>query len=324
MDKAEPPFTYSDSGVDIRWGENFSDFIRTFPSPAVSPGLGGFAGGFEIDTDRYKHPVVLTTTDGVGTKILVAKTLNRFDTLGIDLVAMCVNDLAVCGAFPEVFLDYIACGTLDETVLKEVMKGIIRGCETAECTLSGGETAEMPDLYKPEDFDLAGFAIGIGEKHALLPKKDALSPGDIIFGLPSSGIHSNGLSLARKVIPMEEPGLFGQLLVPTRIYVRELKVLFTSQAVLAAAHITGGGLEGNLARVLPDHVIPKFTYAWPVPEIFREIQRRGPVLEEEMRRVFNMGIGIALVVHRDRRKEIEETANEHGIELLTIGELVHG
>lgn len=192
--------SYAEAGVDIEKGDRFAEFIGSLKSKAVSGEIGGFAGGIEIDTEKYKKPVLLSTTDGVGTKLLIARQLEKYDTIGIDLVAMCVNDLIVCGADPVNFLDYIACGKLNEKQMQEIIKGVVEGCEQSECILAGGETAEMPDVYAEDDFDLAGFCVGLVNKDNILPKKDKISKGDTVLALPSAGIHSNGLSLARKVI----------------------------------------------------------------------------------------------------------------------------
>ncbi|MBN2509860.1 MAG: phosphoribosylformylglycinamidine cyclo-ligase [Spirochaetales bacterium] len=315
----ESPKTYAEAGVDIEKGDRFARFIGSIKSKAVSGSLGGFAGGIEIDTQKYTSPVLMSCTDGVGTKLLVAQTLKTFDTVGIDLVAMSVNDLIVCGAEPLVFLDYIACGGIDEPLLESLIHGIVAGCEDAECTLAGGETAEMPDLYKNGDFDLAGFCVGIVDKENILPKKQKITAGDRIFGLPSSGIHSNGLSLARKVIHDPADPLYRQLLIPTRIYVKDLKTLLAGGFIKGAAHITGGGLTGNFMRILPEGLVPEFTWDWPVPEIFSVIQERGPVSHDEMRRVFNMGIGVAFVVADEHAEEMKERAASEGISILDIG-----
>jgi phosphoribosylformylglycinamidine cyclo-ligase len=316
--------SYAKAGVDIEKGDRFVRFISRIQSKAVSRGIGGFAGGIEIDTIKYKKPVLLSTTDGVGTKLLVARKLNRYETVGIDLVAMCVNDLIVCGAEPVSFLDYIACGTLDEDLLKSVIEGIVTGCEQAECTLSGGETAEMPDMYAPGDIDLAGFCVGLVEKKEMLPKKEDISPGDLILGLPSGGIHSNGFSLARKCIPEERKELWEELLTPTRIYVKEMKTLLKGGSILGAAHITGGGLTGNIIRILPDGMAPALSWNWKTPWIFDEIRKGGNVSEEEMRRVFNMGIGIAIVVKQKDSKDLIDRGTEAGINIYTIGKVEHG
>jgi len=317
--KGKAQISYSDAGVDIVKGDRFARFIAGIDSFAVTKDIGGFAGGIEIDISRYKTPVLYSTTDGVGTKLMVASTLGIYDTIGIDLVAMCVNDLIVCNVEPLTFLDYIACGSLDEKVLSEVIKGIVKGCEEAGCFLSGGETAEMPDMYGIDDFDIAGFCTGIGEKEELLPFKDRIQPGDLLFGLPSSGVHSNGLSLARQAIASNEISLMKSLLTPTKIYVQEMKKLLNIGSITAAAHITGGGLAGNIQRVLPDKLYPLLKYNWPSPFIFEEIEKRGPVGTEEMRRVFNMGIGIALVVRRGTEENLLKTAEENDIQIVEIG-----
>lgn len=316
--------TYSEAGVDIDKGDRFARFIASIPSKAVSKTLGGFSGGVELDLTGYKTPLLLTTTDGVGTKLLMAREMEKYDTLGIDLVAMSVNDLIVNGAKPLVFLDYIACGKIDEFLLKNLIKGIIRGCEEADCVLAGGETAEMPDLYSPGDFDLAGFSAGLVEKSKVLPKTDEIKKGDLILGLPSSGIHSNGLSLARKAIPKEERTLREQLLMPTEIYVKSLSVLIETGAVTGCAHITGGGLPGNTKRILPRGLVPRFSHSWPVPEIFRHIEKLGNIDPEEMKKVFNLGVGIALTVKNEAVRDLYDRAEKEGIGLLELGDLADG
>jgi phosphoribosylformylglycinamidine cyclo-ligase len=313
--------TYGDAGVDIDRGDRFVDFIKSIRSRAVDPGIGGFSAALPIESLGFKSPVLMTTTDGTGTKLLVARKLGRYDTIGIDLVAMSVNDLIVCGARPVVFLDYIACGRIDETRMHDIMRGIVRGCELAGCSLAGGETAEMPDLYAFEDFDLSGFAVGIAEKGAILPKKPEIRSGDVILGLPSSGIHSNGLSLARKVIPESDAAAWNEMLVPTRIYAAEMRSLIDTGRVLAAAHITGGGLFGNLRRVIPDGLRPAFTFDWPVPAIFTKIQSAGGISDDEMRAVFNLGIGIAMIAHPTDAAGLRERARSEGFTLFDIGVL---
>ena len=313
--------SYSEAGVDIEKGDRFASYISSIKSSAVSNAIGGFAGGVELDMSGFKQPIMLSATDGVGTKLIVAQKLKKFDTLGIDLTAMCVNDLAVCGAWPLSFLDYIGCGSLNEDIMKEVISGIVNGCEQAECILAGGETAEMPDMYPGDDFDLAGFCVGLVEKSEMLPFTDKIQPGDVVLGLPSSGIHSNGLSLARKVIPESDNKLMNMLLEPTVIYVKALKSLMSTGKILAAAHITGGGLEGNLKRVLPASVNPEFTYDWKVPEIFEAIQKLGKIEEAEMRKVFNMGIGIAMIVRPDDVQTVLNQAAKSSIKIFTAGRL---
>ena len=313
--------SYRDAGVDMDKGDRFVDYIKAIRSPAIDPGIGGFSAAIDLEALGLRHPVLLTTTDGVGTKILVARRLGRLDTVGIDLVAMCVNDLVVCGARPVQFLDYIACGRIQEDRLQAIMKGIVRGCELAGCRLGGGETAEMPDVYGPDEFDLAGFAVGAVEKDGLLPRLADIRAGDVLLGIASSGIHSNGLSLARTALPEREWGL---LLEPTRIYAPEMAALCATGHVLAAAHVTGSGLYGNLERVVPEGLRIDFTFDWPVPEVFRRIQESGGVSDAEMRAVFNLGIGIALVAHPDRVDALEAAARGAGFSLLRIGKLERG
>ena len=320
-----PVKSYEEAGVSIDKGDKFASFIGSLKSKAVSRSIGGFAGGIAIDTKKYKNPIMLSTTDGVGTKLMIAQELGIYDTVGIDLVAMSVNDLIVCGAAPQTFLDYIACGKIHEEVLHQIIKGVVDGCEQAECTLAGGETAEMPDVYGKDDFDLAGFAVGIVDRDKMLPRKKNIKKGDIILGLPSAGIHSNGLSLARKVIDKKDKAGRRELLKPTKIYVKELKKLIAKDNIEAAAHITGGGLTGNLIRTLPKTVKPVFdTSAWEVPEIFKKIQKNGGIDPVEMERVFNMGIGIAMVVKKNNVDDVLSFAKRSRIAIRVIGEIVNG
>lgn len=314
--------SYEKAGVDMRKGDEFADFIKGLPSRAVSKGLGGFAGGLPIDASKWKEPILLSTTDGVGTKLLVAKKLGRWDSIGIDLVAMNVNDLAVCGCKSVSFLDYIATGKIRELVLRDIIKGVVAGCEQADCVLTGGETAEMPDVYGPDDIDLAGFCLGLVEKADLLPKLDRIHEGDAVLGLPSSGVHSNGYSLARKCVDPDDLATWEELLTPTRIYVRELMELMTTGKLLAAAHITGSGLEGNFDRVIPPALRGDFSWDWPRPGIFRKIAEGGKVGEEEMRHVFNLGVGIAFVVPREAADEVLDFARGRNIACFRMGSLV--
>ena len=315
---------YEKAGVSIRKGDDFAEFIKGIPSGAVSRGIGGFAGGAPLDLKGYAEPMLLTCTDGVGTKLLVAKKLGKWDTVGIDLVAMSVNDLAVCGAQPLQFLDYIACGRIRDEVLHAVIKGVVRGCEIAGCELTGGETAEMPDLYSEDDIDLAGFAVGVVDRPRALPRQDLIAEGDLILGMPSSGVHSNGYSLARKCVDPEDIPAWEELLVPTRIYVRELLALIATGKVTAAAHITGSGLSGNVDRVLPKGLRAEFSWDWPEPAIFGKIRKGGKVAEAEMRSVFNMGIGMAVVAKPADEDFLRERAKAEGVELLRIGKVVRG
>ncbi len=313
---------YRTAGVDMEKGDAFADFIKNVPSKAVDKGIGGFAGGIPIGhATGMKEPMLMSTTDGVGTKLLVAKKTGVWDTIGIDLVAMNVNDLIVCGCKPLNFLDYIACGRIDEKKLQSVIKGIIAGCEQADCLLTGGETAEMPDIYAPDDIDLAGFCTGIVDKADMLPKFAPMAEGDVIIGLPSSGVHSNGYSLARKCVRDDDGKAWDQLLTPTRIYVRELGALIGTGKVLGAAHITGSGLDGNFERVIPKNLRGDYSWDWRRPEIFETIAKGGGVSEEEMRRVFNLGVGIAFVVKAKDADEILSFAKNNNIEAFRMGRL---
>ncbi len=315
---------YEKAGVSIRKGDEFAEFIKGLPSKAVSKGLGGFAGGAALDLKGYRDPVLLSTTDGVGTKLLVAKKLGRYDTIGIDLVAMSVNDLVVCGARPIQFLEYIACGKINEDVLHSVIRGIVAGCEQAGCELTGGETAEMPDVYDSSDIDLAGFAVGLVEKNKMLPRLERIEEGDIILGMPSTGVHSNGYSLARKAMDPEDMAGWEELLTPTKIYVKEVLELISTGRVLAAAHITGSGLYGNIERVIPKDLRIRLTWDWPVPSIFAKIQNGGGVSDDEMRAVFNMGIGMAIVAKREEAEGLIDIAASKNIALFKAGDLVRG
>ncbi len=315
---------YEKAGVSIRKGDEFAEFIKGIPSKAVSKGIGGFAGGAALDLRGFREPVLLSTTDGVGTKLLVAKKLRRYDTIGIDLVAMSVNDLVVCGAKPVQFLDYIACGKIDDGVLHAVIEGVVAGCEQAGCELTGGETAEMPDVYGIDDIDLAGFAVGIVEKNKMLPRLDRMEAGDVVLGMPSTGVHSNGYSLARKAVDPEDRATWEQLLVPTKIYVRELLELISTGRVLGAAHITGSGLLGNVERVIPRGLSASFSWDWAAPPIFAKIQTGGAIGDEEMRSVFNMGIGMAVIAKREEAEGLLEIAAAKAIALFPAGELVRG
>jgi phosphoribosylformylglycinamidine cyclo-ligase len=269
-------------------------------------GLGGFGALFDLKAAGFADPVLVSTTDGVGTKLRIAIETGIHDTVGIDLVAMCVNDLVVQGAEPLFFLDYFATGKLDVVQARAVIAGIAEGCRQAGCALVGGETAEMPGMYGAGDYDLAGFAVGAAERGALLPR--AVAPGDAILGLGGSGVHSNGFSLVRRIVAASglawaDPAPFAPdtslsqaLMIPTRIYVRPLLALHRAGLLKAAAHITGGGLPGNLPRVLPDDMVAALDPVWPVPPVFAWLARAGGVATGEMLRVFNCGIGMALVV----------------------------
>ena len=313
------PKTYKEAGVDIARGEALVDIIRGIGSHAISASIGGFAGEVEFDVGSFVNPVLLCTTDGVGTKLLVAKKLQEYQTIGIDLVAMSVNDLAARGARPLAFQDYIACSRINRFLLSEVIKGIARGCEIAGCRLNGGETAELPDMYAGGDIDLAGFCVGVAERDKMLPRLDSIRKGDLLFGLPSSGIHSNGLSLARKVLSEDKD--YRELLIPTRIYVDEINSFQDEGLISAAAHITGGGLIGNISRIVPDHLRANLSYDCIVPDIFRRIQANSRASNDEMRRTFNLGIGMVVVASPHQASRLSEMAAEKGFGAVGIGEI---
>jgi phosphoribosylformylglycinamidine cyclo-ligase len=302
--------TYAAAGVDIAAGEALVDAIKPLAAATARPGaiggIGGFGALFDLREAGFADPILVTTTDGVGTKLKLAIEAGRHDSVGIDLVAMCVNDLVVQGAQPLLFLDYYASGRLDVAQASAVIAGIAAGCRQADCALVGGETAEMPGLYAAGDYDLAGFAVGAAERGTLLPRD--VAPGDIVLGLASSGVHSNGFSLVRRIVAAsglawDAPAPFSPrhslaeaLLTPTRIYVRPLLALHRAGLLHAAAHITGGGLPGNLPRVLPDHTSAVLRADFPVPPVFAWLARAGRVAPDEMLLVFNCGVGMALVV----------------------------
>jgi phosphoribosylformylglycinamidine cyclo-ligase len=304
--------TYRGAGVDIDAGNKFVDLIRplvrkTF-RPEVATDIGGFGGLFTLKARKYKNPVLVASTDGVGTKLKVAFMTGRHDTVGIDLVAMCVNDVVVQGAEPLFLLDYLATGRLTLAVSSQIVKGVARGCLQAGCALIGGETAEMPSFYREGEYDLAGFTVGIVEKRKIIDGS-AIRPGDRLVGIASSGLHSNGYSLARKVFFERmrlKPGsrvkglartIGEELLVPTKIYVRPLLDLLRRFRIRGMAHITGGGITDNLPRVIPPGCKAVIRMdSWPVPPIFRALQDAGNVADEEMLRTFNNGIGMILAV----------------------------
>jgi phosphoribosylformylglycinamidine cyclo-ligase len=314
--------TYQDAGVDIEKGDRFAEFIRSYKSPSVAGNIGSFAGGFELDIKRYSQPVIMTSTDGVGTKLIIAQKLGVYDTVGIDLVAMCVNDLIAVGAEPKSFLDYIACGRINEKILQDIIKGVINGCDQAECILGGGETAEMPDMYNADDFDLAGFSVGVAEKGQILPRTASIDSETILFGLPSNGIHSNGFSLARKVLPVDDELILNELLKPTKIYVKEIKALLKCGFITGIAHITGGGLEGNIQRILPEAYETELSYSWERPGIFDSIQSKGNIAEDEMRRVFNLGLGMVLAVPGPAGEAFSNFAANADVGVLPVGRVV--
>lgn len=334
--KTEPSsgLSYLDAGVDIDAGnelvERIKPAVKSTHRSGVVSGLGGFGGLFQLDTKRYKEPLLVSGTDGVGTKLLLARQLDRHDTIGIDLVAMCVNDIVVQGAEPLFFLDYYATGKLDLDVATAVVNGIARGCELAGAALVGGETAEMPGMYAAGDYDLAGFSVGIVEKSAIIDGS-AVQAGDVLIGLGSSGPHSNGYSLIRKIIEvsgskltdmLEDRSLADWLLAPTRIYVKPLLSLCSHLPVHALAHITGGGLTENLPRVLPSDTLATVdTSSWQQPAIFDWLQHHGNVANDEMFRTFNCGIGMVVCVAASDALAAIEHLTAHGEDARLIGHI---
>ncbi len=325
--------TYRDAGVDIDAGDRLVEAIkplarRTF-RPEVLAGIGGFGALFSVPSG-YREPVLVSGTDGVGTKLRLAFQLNRHDTVGIDLVAMSVNDILVQGAQPLFFLDYFACGKLDVGVATQVVAGIAAGCEQAGCALIGGETAEMPGMYPPGEYDLAGFAVGIVERSRLIDGS-GIRPGDVVLGLASSGAHSNGYSLIRRIVELHRLDLSADfdgrslgevLLAPTRIYVKPVLALLHALPVKGLAHITGGGLLENIPRVLPEQVVAVLEAGrWPVPRLFTWLKELGGIAEQELYRVFNCGIGLVLIVAAEHAQAAAQLLREAGETVWSIGEI---
>jgi phosphoribosylformylglycinamidine cyclo-ligase len=330
--------TYRDAGVDIEAGEQFvkdiAKLVRSTQRPEVVGSLGGFSGLFAFDPARYEDPLLVASTDGVGTKLKVANLVGKHSSIGIDLVAMCVNDIVVTGAEPLFFLDYFATSKLDRKRGKEILTGIAEGCRQAGCALLGGETAEMPGFYSPGDYDLAGFSVGVVERGDMLGSQRVRS-GDVLLGLASSGLHSNGYSLARKVLIEPDSTALGttceglegtlgdELLKPTRIYVRLALELAKETPLHALAHITGGGLPGNLPRVLPGHLAAELrSSSWKQPAIFDLIRQKASVSEREMLSTFNLGLGMVAVLNPAGLKAARDVASRHGVESFAIGKVV--
>ena len=321
--------TYKDSGVDITKGNQLIEKIKPIAKSTlrqgVLAGLGGFGAMFEIPIDRYKNPVLISGTDGVGTKLMVAEMLNKHDTIGIDLVAMCVNDLIVQGAEPLFFLDYYATGSLNEDVATSVISGIGEGCIQSGCALIGGETAEMPGMYKGEEYDLAGFCVGIVEKNKIIDGSK-VSAGDQLIALGSSGPHSNGYSLIRKVLEKSKPSSsqLNSLIKPTKIYVKSILSLIQNLPVHAISHITGGGLLENIPRVLPKHLAANLDQnSWELPQIFKWLQAEGNIDTMEMYRVLNCGVGMVVIVPKALSGEAIKILKSCGENAWLIGEVIN-
>jgi phosphoribosylformylglycinamidine cyclo-ligase len=339
MPERQKPLTYAESGVDIDVGNRIVDRIRPFARRTRRSGagaeLGGFGGLFDLKAAGFVDPILVAANDGVGTKVKIAIESGVYDTIGIDLVAMCVNDIVVQGAEPLFFLDYFASGKLNEHVTAAVVESIAEGCAQSGCALIGGETAEMPGLYAPGDFDIAGFAVGAAERGTLLPRP-GLKPGDLIFGLPSSGVHSNGFSLVRRIVARSGLGwdaaapfdpqhsLAAALLTPTRLYVRPLlQALKRTRGMHALAHITGGGYPDNLPRVLDDGLAVSLDLGAFAPQpVFSWLAAAGDLDEAEMLRTFNCGYGMAAFVSAGLEGEAREALAGAGLSPVLIGELV--
>lgn len=334
-DSSIKSISYRDAGVDIDAGANLVERIKPMAAatsrPGVLGGLGGFGAFFELPKDKYNEPVLVSGTDGVGTKLKLAVELGMHDTVGIDLVAMCVNDILVSGAEPLFFLDYYATGHLNVDVAAGVISGIAKGCEIAGCALIGGETAEMPGLYYAGDYDLAGFCVGIAEKSAIL-KPENVKPGQVLIALASSGAHSNGYSLIRKIIhdndinlAMEVDGqpIAERLMEPTRIYVRTLLPLIRQGSIQAMANITGGGITHNLPRALPNGTAAEIDLdTWTLPTVFSWLRANGNIVEQEMLQTFNCGVGMVLCVEQNDAEQVMQTLSRQGETCWEIGRVV--
>lgn len=324
--------SYRDAGVDIDAGDSLVEKIKPYAKrtmrPEVLGDLGGFGALVEI-SQKYRQPVLVSGTDGVGTKLKLAFDWNKHDTIGIDLVAMSVNDILVQGAEPLFFLDYFACGKLDVERAASVIKGIAAGCEQSGCALIGGETAEMPDMYPDGEYDLAGFAVGVVEKDQIITGRDIVA-GDVILGLASNGIHSNGYSLVRKIIDHAQPNLDAELtpsqtlreaiLAPTRLYVKPILAALKQFTIKGMAHITGGGITENVPRILPDNTVANInTDAWSLPKLFQWLQQAGQVQMQEMYRTFNCGIGMVIIVDAKEATTIQQFLQQQGETVYQIG-----
>jgi len=332
--------TYKQAGVDIDEGEKFvrliSPMVKQTFRPEVMIDIGSFSSLFRLDVKKYKKPVLVSGTDGVGTKLKVAFMMDRHDTVGIDLVAMCVNDILTSGAEPLFFLDYFATGRLMSKKASKVIRGIVKGCKEAGCSLIGGETAEMPGFYAEGEYDLSGFAVGVVDRDKII-NGSKIKEGDAIIGIASNGIHSNGYSLVRRLffdfkkmdvntyMPEIGSALGEELLKPTRIYVRAVTALKERLKIKGMAHITGGGIPGNLPRILPKGVHAKIKDgSWPVTQIFRIIKKMGNVPEEDMRKTFNMGIGYVMVVSRSSSRDAVSLLKKLGYPAFIIGSIEKG
>ncbi len=334
------PNAYEQAGVSVEAGyevvRRIKSHVNRTKRPGVMGGIGGFGGLFDLASLGYKDPVLVSGTDGVGTKLMIAQMMKKHNTIGIDCVAMCVNDIAAQGAQPLFFLDYIACGKNNPIVLEQVVSGVADGCIQAESGLIGGETAEMPGMYKEDEYDLAGFAVGVAERENIVDGSK-ITPGDVLIGLASSGVHSNGFSLVRKAL-FSEGGLnvnskpeelsgksVGEVLLePTKIYVKALKPLFANHLIKGVAHITGGGFIENVPRMFAENLAAQInTNSWQVPPIFNLIEKSGKVDHAEMFNVFNMGIGMVLAIEKDKANEAMQILKNNNEQAYVIGKIIN-
>jgi phosphoribosylformylglycinamidine cyclo-ligase len=343
MEREKDKSLYREAGVDIDAGERAVELMKKHVASTLRPevlgGLGGFSGLFALDLNRFYQPVLVSGTDGVGTKLKIAQMVGKHDRVGIDLVAMCVNDILVTGAEPLFYLDYLACGKVDPKQVEEIVNGVAAGCREAGCALIGGETAEMPDFYPVGEYDLAGFAVGAVNRDQIWDGQ-RISAGDLVIGLPSSGVHSNGFSLVRHILfkkcgfsasdqfPETGRTIGEELLTPTRIYVKtilSLRERLGYMVVKGATHITGGGITENIPRTLPQGLGAVINCGeWPVPPVFPFLQQMGGITTEEMYRVFNMGIGFVLIVEESDAERVTGTLQEMGEKSYIIGKVIRG
>jgi phosphoribosylformylglycinamidine cyclo-ligase len=336
-------YCYKDSGVNLKKASKAIDLIKepifsTFSNNVLND-LTSYAGLFKFDSAKYKEPILVSSTDGVGTKLLIVKDTGNFEYIGQDLVAMCINDILCCGAKPLFFLDYIACGKLEPEKVKIIVESVAKSCSQCDTALIGGEIAEMPDMYKIDDIDLAGFAVGVVEKSSII-KTDKVRENDIIVGLPSSGVHSNGFSLIRKLIkdikfslkknykPGVNKTLGEELITPTKLYYKVINQMLYGNPICdihGFAHITGGGFYDNINRILPDRMDAEITEgSWPVPDIFKFLEQSGNIIKDEMYRVFNMGIGMAIIIDPGDINKVKNAASTSGENIYQIGKVIHG
>jgi phosphoribosylformylglycinamidine cyclo-ligase len=340
---SEYHYSYKDSGVDLRKASKVIDLIKkpifsTFSNNVLND-LTSYAGLFKFDSAKYKEPVLVSSTDGVGSKLLIAKDTGNFEYIGQDLVAMCINDILCCGAKPLFFLDYIACGRVEPEKIKIVVESVAKSCSECDTALVGGEIAEMPDIYKIDDIDLAGFVVGVVEKSNII-KTDKVRENDVIAGFPSSGVHSNGFSLIRKLVKDKKLSLkknFGsgidktlgeELITPTKLYYKAINKMLYGDIncdIHGLAHITGGGFYENINRLLPDRMDAEIAEgSWPVPDIFKFLQHSGNINKKEMYRVFNMGIGMVIIINPEDFNKIKIIASLSGENIYRIGKIIHG